>query len=219
MIPTESDPTRLRLQMLKDFENDAIDRLIDGVTLFTARESANLASHAEKIQTGELQHGIDKTWILALLEDDRCLLDEIDDMIHELAIVGLHKKIEMTTRRAVQAVYPDLPENLLFDAKKLRKHLKEEGIDIKSLPHHAAIDEVRCLSRDIQRGSMASAKLATYPGWTKDEPLQDINHAYARLAPQCTHYVQELIDNLIEKSGEILSPPDDVFDFDDSATE
>lgn len=219
MTNRETNSIMLRLQMLRDFDSDVMGQLVSDISRTTAREHKDLVCQAEAIQADPLHTGIDKAWLLDLLNDDRRILDEMHHMIRELAIVALYKKVEITTQRAVGAAYPDIPPKHLSDAKKLKKHLNEKGLNIKLLPHYAAMDEVRCLSHDIKCGGIISAKLAVYPSWKKGETITDLDGIYDRLAPLCSSYLQELIDILMQKwSSEPLSP-DDVFDLEDSASE
>jgi hypothetical protein len=219
MPNTESNLTLLRLQVLKDFDNEVIDRLIGDACRSIASEQNALLSQAETIQANTLHSGVDTAWLLELLDDDRSLVDEVHKMVYELVIVALYKKIEITTRRAIQTACLDIPSKHLADAKKLKKHLNDNGINIKLLLHYSAMDEVRCLSHDIKHGSIVSSKLAAYLNWKKGESLEGLDVAYARLAPFCSSYLQELIDSLMQKRSSTVSSLQDSFDLDDSATE
>ncbi|MGR8941679.1 MAG: hypothetical protein ACU83P_08840, partial [Gammaproteobacteria bacterium] len=145
MTNRESNSVLLRLQMLKDFDSDVIDRLMHDISRYTVGAYKDIASQAENIRAETLPTEVDKAWLLELLDDDRSLIDEVYKMSYKLAIVALYKKIEVTTKRAVETVYTDIPSKHFFEVKKLKRHLQEKGIDIRLLPHFDALDEVRCL--------------------------------------------------------------------------
>ena len=198
----KSDLTLLRLQMLEDFDHEIIDQLLHGVSTYVAQEHYNLANRAKDIQAGPPQEGVDKDWLVDLLSDDHYFLDEAQKLSHELAIVALYKKIEITTTRAVVVAYPDNSPKDLHKIDKLKMHLTSKGIDIELLSHYSAMDETRCLNNDIKHNGVVSEKLSKYPCWKKGDVLSDLDKAYQRLAPLCCLYMGEMVSVLIHKNGE-----------------
>lgn len=201
----KSDLPLLRLQMLKDFDHDVIDQLVHGVSTYAAQEHKNLANRAKNIKAEPPQEGIDKDWLVELLGDDHYFLDEAQKLSHELAIVALYKKIEITTKRAVAVAYDDTPSRSLFKIKELKKELKKKGVQIESLPHYNAMDETRCLNNDIKHSGVVGKELAAYSGWKKGDALNNLDAAYGRLAPLCSLYMGELVGVLIQKRHEPIS--------------
>jgi hypothetical protein len=191
--------------MLKDFDHEIIDQLVHGVSIYTAQEHKNLANRAKDIQAELPQESIDKDWLVELLSDDHYFLDEAQKLSHELAIVALYKKIEITTKRAVVAAYPDIPSKSLFKINELKKELKKKGVDIKSLPHYKAMDETRCLNNDIKHNGVVGKELSEYPSWKKGNVLSNLDVAYRRLAPLCCLYMGEMVGILIQERRKSIS--------------
>ncbi len=198
----KSDLTLLRLQMLKEFNCDAIDQLIYGVKAYTSLQHQNLVADTENIQADLALDEANKNWLVSLHEDDHYFLEEAEKLSAELAIVALYKKIEITTKSAVLIAYPDIPSKDLFPIDKLKKALKAKNILIVQLSHYAAMDEVRCLNNAIKHSGLVSGELAKYPVWKKGTTLSDLHDAYQRLAPLCVLYMGELVDVLIQKHRE-----------------
>ena len=194
----KSDLTLLRLQMLKEFDCDAIDQLIYGVKAYTVLQHQNLVADTENIQADPALDEADKDWLEHLHEDDHYFLEEAEKLSAELAIVALYKKIEITTKSAVLIAYPDIPSKDLFQIKKLKKALKAKKIDIHQLSHYASMDEIRCLNNAIKHSGLVGGELAMYPAWKKGASLSDLHSAYQRLAPLCVMYMGEMVDVLIK---------------------
>jgi len=197
MTIPKSELTRQRLQILKDFDDDIIDQLLHSVFTYTNQKHKTLVNQAEEIQAKPLQDGLDTEWLAALLDDDHAFLDEAHKLIYELAIALLYKKIEITTRRALAAVFPGIAAEPALKLEKLNKYLRKQGIEIALLPNYDAMNEVRHLYNDIKQGGIAGKKLVDYPGWEKGEALQNLDAAYKRLAPLCASYIKELIEMLM----------------------
>lgn len=194
-----SDLTLLRLQMLKEFDCDAVDQLIYGVKAYTALQHLNLVADTKNIQTNPALDDADKDWLERLHEEDHYFLEEAEKLSTELAIVALYKKIEITTKSTVFIAYPDIPSKDLFQIKKMKKALKAKNIDINQLSHYASMDEIRCLNNVIKHGGLVDGELARYPIWKKGTSLSDLHGAYQRLAPLCVLYMRELVDILIQQ--------------------
>ncbi|WP_374086261.1 hypothetical protein [Methylomicrobium lacus] len=197
MTLPKSELTLQRLQILKDFDDDIIDQLLHSVSTYTVQKHKTLANQAEEIQTITVQDGLDAEWLAALLDDDRTFLDEAHKLIYELATALLYKKIEITTRRVLAAVFPGIAAEPPLKLEKLNKYLRKQGLEVELLPNYEAINEVRHLYNDIKQGGIAGKKLAAYPGWEKGEALQNLDAAYKRLAPLCASYMKELIEMLM----------------------
>jgi len=197
MTNPKSELTLQRLQILKDFDDDIIDQLLHSVFTYTDQKHKTLVNQAEEIQAKPLQDGLDAEWLAALLDDDHAFLDEAHKLIYELAIALLYKKIEITTRRALAAVFPGIAAEPPLKLEKLNKYLRKQGIEIALLPNYDAMNEVRHLYNDIKQGGIAGKKLVDYPGWEKGEALQNMDVAYKRLAPLCASYIKELIEILM----------------------
>ena len=200
-----SDSIIPRLQMMKYFDHEIIDQLVYGVSSFVTQEHQNIVCRAQEIQADSQQEGLDKDWLMDSLIDEHYFLDEAKKLSHELAIIALYKKIEITTNRVVSIAYPDISSKSLYRIDQLKKELTKKGIQIDSLPHYAAMDEVRCLNNDIKHNGVVSDKLALYPCWIKGSSLQDLEVAYTRLAPLCSLYMIELVDVLIEERLKLIS--------------
>ena len=199
MAKAKKELTLLRLKLLKDFDYQVIDQLIYGVGSFTAQEQQKLSAEAKKIQSQPDEEGVDKAWLIDMLGDDHFFLDEAKKLSHELAIVALYKKVEISTKRAIKFAYPDVDERSLFKIKDLKSTLKVRGINIEKLPSYSGMDEIRCINNDIKHNGVVGKELAAYSGWEKGKPLSGLDSAYNRLAPCCSLYMGELVGAIIKE--------------------
>lgn len=176
-----------------------VDQLICAVSSFVAQEHQKLSAGAEAIQSQPDEDGVDKEWLIEMLGDDHYFLDEAKKLSHELAIVALYKKVEISTKRAIRFAYPDVDEKSLFKIGKVKKTLKEHGIDITALQNYAGMNETRCINNTIKHSGIVGKELADYPGWKEGTPLTGLDSAYNRLAPCCSLYMDELVGEIIKQ--------------------
>lgn len=198
MTAPTNDLAIQRLRLLKDFDDNVVDQLIGTVGAYTAQERATLAGAAEEIDAQPAHADVDKAWLSALIEDDRRFLTGVETLVYELAIAALCKKIDITVKQALLAAYPDA-EGLPGKFDKLCKYLHKHGIEIESLPHYQAVNELRCLNHDIRHGGGVGKKLAAFAGWDKGDDVRHLDAAYTRLAPLCANFIKALIEALIER--------------------
>lgn len=199
MQTQKSNLTLIRLHMLKECGHEVVDEFLHGISTYVTQEDSKLKKQVRDIQEQPSQEGVDKDWLEYILSEDHYFLDEAKKLSHELAIVALYKKIEITTKHAVEAAYPDVSPKSLFKIKDLKKALENKGIELVSLQHYSAMDETRCLNNDIKHEGKVGKELSQYPNWKKGELLLNLDAAYSRLAPLCSLYMNELIDAIIQK--------------------
>lgn len=193
-----------RLKMLKYFDNEVIDRLLNSIDNYTDQQTKKISNEYQEIQLKPPHEETDKEFHLGMLDDENFFLDEVKKLSYELAIIALYKKLEITTKRVVKAAYSDISEkklSKLSNIENLEKYLEDKGINIKSFKCYNAINEVRLLNNTIKHSGIVGGQLAAYSGWNEGDSLEnyDIKTAYLRLAPLCFRYIEELIDNILQK--------------------
>jgi hypothetical protein len=201
MVLPKIDVGLSHLQLLKLFDHDVIDRLLEGIASHAVSERKNLSTQANEIAKATDVSSDDKFFLQDALSDEVYFLEEVEKLSNELAIIALYKKMEITTKRAVSIAFPKVPTHSLFKVNHLKKSLLRQGVDITSLAHYRAMDEVRCLNNSIKHDGTVGTELAAYPAWKKKkgQPLMNLDVAYMRLAPKCAVYMQELLGELIKR--------------------
>ena len=117
-----SDIKSLQLKMLTTYTGDEINRLIDSITTYNAKESKELQQQYQSLEHESSLSEDDKWSIQEGLIDQNTELKEVEELAYELAIIALYKKIEITTKRAIKIIYPDIDQKKLFKFKELKKN-------------------------------------------------------------------------------------------------
>jgi len=185
------------LTLFKDLDLTVIDRFLESVSTHIGNETKilnkTMSEWAKDAKTDEQ---------IEALQDhhqyESFYLEQIPPLSQELAIVALYKKIELMHKKSAQTALPGIPANTFYKIDNLIKALKKQGINIETLPHYSAMDEVRCLNNDIKHSGKVGSLLAKYPGWTLGHTLENLDAAYQRLSPLCEKYASEYIDELIK---------------------
>jgi hypothetical protein len=185
----------LKLRILRTISREPMDTFLWGMQEFVKAEHLSLAKEQDKLREAPPDN-MEEGWLATLFDDDHYFLDEAEKLSHELAIVALYKIVEINSKRAIKAAFPDAPAKELFRINELKKFLRGKGVNITKLKHYKSMNEVRCISNCIKHDGFVDSKLAAYPGWILGKPLENLDRAYYRLVPECEGYIAELIDAL-----------------------
>jgi len=119
-----SDIKLLQLKILTTYTGagDEINRLIDSITTYSIKESKELQEQYQSLEHESSLSENEKWFIQESLIDQNAELEEVEELAYELAIIALYKKIEITTKRAIKIVYPDINPQKLFKFKELKKN-------------------------------------------------------------------------------------------------
>jgi len=176
------EPNVARLKLLRDgFNKDAMDQFFYGFQRYVANANTTLLDNL-----GTDLGSRDAT-------DDLYFINSSLNLSYELAIVGLYKKIEIETNRALKVVFPEdyAPKNF----KKVKEKLA--AADISGL-NFAAVDELRWINNCIKHRGTVNEDLAQFEGWEKGTAVTGLDIAYARLSQPIHDYFTQLMNALIE---------------------
>lgn len=193
----------LRLEMLKaGYGLEDIEQFVRGVVAYGSLAHSKLEEQLTTLRS-EVSPA-DKADLELALDDEHYFIGEAKKLAHELSIVALYKKLEITVGRAVKIAYPNAPEKKLFKFDHLKDFLKEQGIDASQLSGYTGMNEARVLNNAIKHSGSVSKELAKFPGWKKGDPLSELDKAFGRLAPPSMDYVKALLDALIAQRRKAL---------------
>jgi hypothetical protein len=153
---------------------DGIDRFREHVRNAAAAERRSIDRSAENLPT-EVQE---------FLADELSELDSISRLADQLAIVALYRVVEITTGRMLAHKFggPQFARKA-SNIDALRTLLRNQlGMNIESVPHYRAINELRLLNNSIKRAGRVTKSLADqYGRWKEGEELAGLDDAYERL--------------------------------------
>lgn len=170
------------LSLIVGYELDEIDALIDHVEEHRAAREARLVALQREVES----------------DDDR-YVDEfhqvmrVGELTSELAIVALHRVVELHRGSILHLVFPEFGPRSLdrFDVlKALVLHTKK--VDITSLAGAREVDELRVLNNAVKHQAEVTKELAQFPAWLgkTGEKLGDLRPTYVRLRPFVPTYLE-----------------------------
>ncbi|WP_335911910.1 MULTISPECIES: hypothetical protein [Shewanella] len=115
---------------------------------------------------------------------------------YELSIIALYKKVEIKTKKIIEARVPNPKAKNLSYFNNLCDVLP---FDIKFVNGYESFNELRLINNSIKHGGYVSSELATsYPDWKEEDELKDLEKAYERLLPGVESYVYDLVSKIYE---------------------
>ena len=196
MPAPKNDMTILRLQFCRDFRLEELDHFVHGIHAQASHARRDIERREREIEESE-DESLDKEFLLDQLSDDFEFMDQAELLGHELSIVALYKKVEISTKKAVKISFPKIDIRALHKIKEMKATLKKVGVNIEGFYAYEFMDETRCINNDIKHSGRVGKELSKYPGWKLNDPLMNLDKAYQRLAPGCEQYVSDFVGALI----------------------
>lgn len=207
---------RLQLECLTNL-GEEIDHLIEHIIHAQTIESNEISQQYRELDYDDELSEDNKYDIQENLIDQVEALKAVANLAYELAIIALYKKVEITTKKAIKILYPDIEQKDLYKIDFLKEQLKNKEMDIATFTNYKAMNELRLLNNCIKHSGLVDKKLAKYNGWIEGKPLNhiektekpdgdvdirklnDIQSAYKRLNPLCKDYLKDLISEFKNK--------------------
>jgi hypothetical protein len=155
-------------------------------------------SHAAAAQQRSIQRRSDKlpTEVQEFLADELQELDAILGLADQLAIVALHRVVEINAGRILAHKFGTVTRLASYSGR-LRRCLANHGIKIELIPHYRASNELRLLNNAIKHAGYVTAELADeYPRWKPDSELVGLDAAYIRLKEHVPSYIFRFAERL-----------------------
>lgn len=206
---------RLQLECLTNL-GEEIDHLIEHIIHAQTIESNEISQQYLELDYDDLSED-NKYDIQENLIDQAEALKDVVNLTYELTIIALYKKVEITTKKAIKILYPNIEQKNLYRIDFLKQQLKNHGIDIVTFTNYKAMNELRLLNNCIKHSGLVNNELAEYNGWIEGKSLNyiektekpdgdvdirklnDIQSAYERLNPLCQNYLKVLISEFKNK--------------------
>jgi hypothetical protein len=131
------------------------------------------------------------------LADELWELDIVARLADQLSIVALYSVVELNTGLMLAYEFGKGARKDASYVRKLSKRLKTKGIDLKTVPHYRAFDELRLLNNAVKHAGRVTKELAAeYPRWKEGKELTGLDRAYERLRPKVPAYIFSLAQRM-----------------------
>ena len=170
------------------FAPNTIERFIELSEGSVVEEQDSFERRFERASPAEFE------WLEDYAGDHAQELRDVTDLTYELAILALHKAVEISARNMVGHAYPGFPLHKVFNAKQFTEELALRRFSLASTPRFRSFDELRCISNAIKHNGKVDAKLAAFGRWRfrKGKPLGNLKPHFERLLPLARQYVAHL---------------------------
>lgn len=187
--------TQVFNNMQRNMATDAIDEFRSHLNVSLGRQRARIEKEFSSLTPDQFEDQFHMEMYKSHLDGEFYLLDEVEKLANELAIVGLYKNVEIHTKRVVKRNIPTVNEKQLFKVDRLKKALpfKLENID-----EYKAFDELRLINNSVKHNAVVNKDLAqAFPSWKEGEELLELDKHYERLLPKIKKYILSLVDEIM----------------------
>lgn len=126
-----------------------------------------------------------------VLGDEKQVLDEIQDLADEMAIIGLYRIVELNLKKLALHLYTSGNRPELRNTGAVRSKLKSDyNLDINNIYNFDEVNELRVLNNAIKHQREVTEELAEFGGWTEGDSLKNLDDAFNRLKPAVQEYLE-----------------------------
>ncbi|WP_339073896.1 hypothetical protein [Teredinibacter turnerae] len=170
-------------------EYRALERIISEIGNYCEKELAALNEEYDRIK--------DSDSVLAdSAVSDISVVEMLGKISEELIIIGLYKKVELTTKKILSIYFPKRNVEKLYEKSELEKILRKCRVKLEDISSYSCVDELRLLCNAIKHQGLVTGSLAKYPQWKKGENITQLLEAYERLKPGVIQYLLNLDSKL-----------------------
>lgn len=175
----------------KRFQSEELDEFRGLVAASLTRHREALSNEAASLSNDRFDSEDTLEDYRSHLDDRWTLIQEIQQLADELAIVALYKQVELHTKRIIKRSIPNVDPRKFSNIDTLRKAMP---FVIDTLPHFQAFDELRLINNAIKHeGKVSPALGSAFPAWNVGDDLAGLGAAYQRLHPLVAAYVQSFV--------------------------
>jgi biotin operon repressor len=181
--------TRVRhhVRRIAEYGAEEIDRFREHVHNAHAAQQRSIHKRAARLPP-EAQE---------FLADEIAELDTVSQLADQLSLVALYRVVELTTARILAHEFGTGAAGNASAFRKVKDLLKQKGVDLATVPHYRAINELRLLNNAIKHKGRVTEELAKeYSRWKVGGELTKLDKAYARLRPKIPAYILRLAERM-----------------------
>ena len=172
---------------------------IEIIQRFLVNLSAAYAGEVKRLD--DLISKADDPYYVDYLGDQQGTESEVLKLGGGLAMVGLYRIIELSTKGLLRPKYKNAADKFYQYDRLVAKVKKDLSVDIQTLTGSAAVNEIRLINNAVKHDGKVSKELARrfgqQSGWKQSAPLTGLEQAFGRLSPAVPGYLTELAKILL----------------------
>jgi hypothetical protein len=191
---------KLKVKLATHYHIEAIDGIYESSLQVKAKIESGLAQQAADISADQQIEDEEREYMLSSLGDELFIAEVTTELAGEMMVVALYKTIEIAIKKMTSAceLFTKTQLASFYRITELKKQLKMKVVDIETLAHYKAYDELRCINNAIKHSGVVGADLAAYPGFKKGERLSDLHTHYYRLRSDVDRFLLSLQAEIIK---------------------
>lgn len=191
---------KLKVKLATHYHIEAIDGIFGASLQVKAKIEQELKQQANEIDADQSLDHDEKQYILSSLGDELFIAEATTELAGEMMIIALYKTIEIAIKTMTTAceLFTKTQLASFYRIVELKKQLKMKVVDIETLKHYKAYDELRCINNAIKHSGLVGTELASYPGFKKGQRLSNLHAHYYRLRDDVDHFLVSLQAEIIK---------------------
>lgn len=185
---------KLKVKLATHYHMEAIDGIFGASLQVKANIEKELAQQADEISADQNLDQDEKQYMLSSLGDELFIAEVTTELAGEMMIIALYKTIEIAIKTMTTAceLFTEAQLASFYKIGELKKQLKMKVVDVETLKHYKAYDELRCINNAIKHSGLVGTELASYPGFKKGQKLTDLHTHYYRLRDDVDRFLVSL---------------------------
>lgn len=185
---------KLKVKLATHYHMEAIDGLFGASLQVKANIEKELAQQADEIGADQSLDQGEKQYMLSSLGDELFIAEVTTELAGEMMIIALYKTIEIAIKTMTRAceLFTEAQLASFYRIGELKKQLKMKVVDIETLKHYKAYDELRCINNAIKHSGIVGTDLASYPDFKEGQKLTDLHTHYYRLKDDVDRFLVSL---------------------------
>lgn len=174
---------KLKVKLATHYHMEAIDGIYGASLQVKANIEKELAQQAHEVCSDQNLDQDEKEYMLSSLGDELFIAEVTTELAGEMMIIALYKTIEIAIKSMTRAseLFTEAQLESFYRVGELKKQLKTKVVDVETLKHYKAYDELRCINNAIKHSGIVGTELASYPGFNKGQKITDLHTHYYRL--------------------------------------
>lgn len=191
---------KLKVKLATHYHMEAIDGIFGASLQVKANIEKELAQQADEISADQNLDQDEKQYMLSSLGDELFIAEVTTELAGEMMIIALYKTIEIAIKTMTTAceLFTETQLASFYRMGELKKQLKMKVVDVETLKHYKAYDELRCINNAIKHSGFVGTELASYPGFKKGQKLTDLHTHYYRLRDDVDRFLVSLQAEIIK---------------------
>lgn len=196
------------IKSLVKFEVERIEKLLEQVERQNKRDQLYLEKEFEGLSRNQFESDYDYKSYMDTFSDDVYLLNDVKILSEQLAIISLHKLVEIRTVYEVSFhITSEEIKKQLHRIDIMKSELRKLGVQLNSIKYFKEMDELRLINNCIKHSGVANKGLLKY-GWQVGDKFENLTKkidGFKKIVPEFIYDFVERLETVPLRPSHIKS--------------